>query len=210
MSWSKPAPRPPVVAVGIDVAMANMGFVKALVNPDTLEILKILDLKLASTEPDKSKGVSRSDDRLRRGRELLQEMRVFCYGAFIAVAEIPEGSQDANAAWCMGVATGIVCACSIPLIPVTPRDVKAVTGIKNADKEAMRQWAYSQFPDAAWLTHGKRRTNNNEHLADALAALTAGTRVIKFQNMIGHNQVNGDAAARRRLTVIPERRRLKT
>lgn len=176
-----------VVVVGIDAAMSNMGFVKVVVNSATLEITKVLDLKVVSTEPDTSKGIRKSHDRLRRGRDLLQEMRAFCYGGFLACAEVPEGSQSADAAWSLGLATGLLCACSLPMVEVSPLDVKKITGQRGADKEAMRQWAYNKFPDAPWIEYRGRRTNINEHAADALAAVYAAREKERFRNFVmGH------------------------
>ena len=175
-----------VIAVGIDVALAHMGFAKAIVSAKEAKIVEVVELLLVTTKPENKKTVRRSSDRVRRGKELLQEMRRFCCGGTMAIAEVPEGSQDAQAAWALGVATGILCSCPLPLIEVSPREVKLATVRKEtASKDEMRRWGYSAFPEAPWKTHGGRRTKDNEHLADALASIQAGLLTEQFRGFAG-------------------------
>jgi Holliday junction resolvasome RuvABC endonuclease subunit len=179
-----------VVVVGLDPSLRNLGMVKVVVHKTERRVLRVLDMKLVKTAKDQTKGVIQNHDRLRRGREILQEMRAFCYGATFACAEIPEGAQDAQAAWAMGITIGIICACSIPVVEVRPRNVKLITGgLSTASKEEMRQWAYAKYPDATWLTTkrgGKMvPVNDNEHLADALAILEAGIIDDKAKGLLG-------------------------
>lgn len=175
-----------VVVVGIDAALSNMGFVMAIVDARKQSIVEIVKMELATTAPQDKKTVRKSSDRMRRGRELLQEMRRFCFGATIACAEIPEGSQDAGAAWALGIATGVLCACPLPIIEVSPREVKkASVGAVTASKEEMRAWGYARFPNAPWKTHNGKRTQNNEHLADALASIEAGLLTEQFKGYAG-------------------------
>ena len=184
--YSSKKRKPPILVVGIDAALANLGLVKATVDPYSLEVLDIIALKLVSTEKMQENGVRVSADRMRRGREILQEMRVFCYGSRIAIAEVPEGSQSAAASMALGIATGLLCACPLPLVDVSPYDVKkASVGKATASKEEMRQWAYGKFPNAPWLNQKGRKTQANEHLADALAAVYAGVRTQLFKGYAG-------------------------
>lgn len=209
---SSPTPRKlakgEVVVVGIDAALANMGFVMAIVNAKEQRIVEIVKMELVKTEAQDKKTVRRASDRLRRGRELLQEMRRFCYGGTIACAEIPEGSQDASAAWALGTATGILCACPLPIVEVSPLEVKMASVRKRtASKEEMRQWAYDLFPGAPWLQHGGKRTQANEHLADALASIEAGMRTEQFKGYAGMWSLQ-EIMATPLEEVAPARRRL--
>lgn len=199
-----------VVVVGIDAALANMGMVMAIVNAKEQRVVEILKMELVKTQAEDKKTVRRASDRLRRGRELLRYMQQFCYGGTIACAEIPEGSQDASAAWALGVATGVLCACPLPIVEVSPREVKMASVRKNtASKEEMRQWAYDKFPSAPWKTHGGKKTLDNEHLADALAAIEAAMHTQQFRGYAGvwtaqeilSDPMDDDPPARRRLKV---------
>lgn len=200
----------PIVVMGIDAALAHMGLVKVLVCPKTRTILELVDLKVLSTDKMVEKGMGVSKDRLRRGRELVRGISNFGYNgkhiARICCAEAPEGSQSAGAAFALGIATGILCGVTVPMVDVTPHEVKmASIGKRTASKEEMRQWAFSKFPNAPWIEHLGRRTNENEHVADALAAIEAGMLTEQFKAYAGiyvdwtSTDIDG----------VPKRRRLK-
>lgn len=169
------------VVVGLDPALSNLGMVKAVVDGKSLKIVRILDMRLVKTIPTGEKGVIKNHDRMRRGRELLQEIRNFCYDTTMTFAEIPEGAQDANAAMALALVMGVLCACPNRLVEVRPREVKAITGFPTADKEKMRQWAYDRYPTAPWKVHSGKKTKDNEHLADAVATVEAGLQHPMFR-----------------------------
>lgn len=198
------------LVVGLDPAIANLGMVQAIVDGNTRKVVEITGMQLVKTAPTNVKGVIKNHDRMRRGRELLQEIRVFCYGSTVTFSEIPEGSQNADAAVGLALVMGVLCACPNKLIEVRPREVKAVTGFPTADKERMRQWAYERYPSAPWKTHNGKRTNDNEHLADAVAVIEAGLQLETFRKFAGLVTTAELLAApyRRRLQVDGERRRL--
>lgn len=186
-----------VLVVGIDAALANMGFIKVAVDPKTLKVKRVVALLVAQTEPGEDEVAHVNHDRLRRARDLLQEMRAFCYGARIACAEVPEGSKSANAAWALGLATGLLAACSLPMVEVRPVEVKkASTGSKTASKDDIINWAVGLFPDAPWMKQGGRVLKKNEHAADALAAIYAALQKPKFVNFVSSHPVQSE---RRRL-----------
>lgn len=174
-----------LVVVGLDPALSNLGMVKAVVDGRALKIVDIVDMKLVKTVPIDTKGIIKNHDRMRRGRELLQEIRNYCYQTTMTFAEIPEGAQDANAAMALALVMGVLCACPNRLVEVRPREVKAITGFPTADKESMRQWAYARYPNAPWKTYGGKRTKDNEHLADAVATVEAGLRHPMFRQYAG-------------------------
>lgn len=186
MSNIRKLQRGEVVVVGIDAALSNMGLVMCIVDAKKQAIVEVIKMELVKTSPQDKKVVRRASDRLRRGRELLRALQQFCYGGTIATAEIPEGSQDAGAAWALGVATGILCACPLPIVEVSPREVKqASVGSPSASKEDMRKWAYERFPNAPWKEHNGKRTLDNEHLADALASIEAAMLTQQFRGYAG-------------------------
>lgn len=190
------------LVVGLDPALANLGMVKAVVNTATLKVVRVEEMKLVRTAPTDQAGVIKNHDRMRRGRELLQEIRNFCYQASLTFAEIPEGSKSSDAAAALAMTMGILCACPNRLVEVRPREVKAITGFPTADKERMRQWAYDLQPDAPWVVYRGKRVAANEHLADALATLVAGVHKPEFRRLVG-------ALTAKEILSTPYRRHLK-
>jgi len=183
-----------IKAVGIDAAFANMGF--AHVNIDRGGLVTCTGLKLISTEgKSDGKGVRKSSTELRRARELHDAMVAECLGNVIAFVEVPSGSQSASAARSLGIAVGVLSGCPVPIIEVSPMEVKiAVTGDRKikATKEDVINWAVKRWPDAGWILHERNGKtwkkgdlqNCNEHLADALATIAAGIATQEFKRLI--------------------------
>lgn len=126
---------------------------------------------------------------LRRAQELVGAQLIAQQGRAIAIAEVPVGSQSARAMASYGICIGILASLRIPLIEVTPNEVKlAGAGVKNATKDEMIQWAMKEFPNANWLTrrlHGEVvPTDANEHLADAVGAIKAGVQTQQFRQAL--------------------------
>lgn len=169
-----------VKIMGIDAAFANIGFALLELDTDTGDT-KVLDLYICQTEAVKKrpKGVPRSADDLRRAREAVEaiQLRTKLWQPDHIVAEVPFGSQSARASWALGIALGVLA--SIPsLIEVTPRDVKAATGEKHADKDMMIEWAMDKHPEAPWRMRKLKGNliqvaSSNEHMADAVGACYA-------------------------------------
>lgn len=179
-----------IKVLGIDMAFENMGLVFAEVDVMTCEVVSVTGLKLVKTQKGKdSKQVRKSSDDLRRARELHQAIVEASRGVGLAMAEVPGGSQSARAAKTLGIATGVLASVQCPLIEVSPDEVKlASVGSKTASKEDMRQWAHEKFPSAGWITRKLKGefvpTNDNEHLADALAAIYAGVQTPAFKSAV--------------------------
>ena len=174
--------------VGIDPSLRNFGIVKATLDPHTLEYT-VDDLFLVGTESQDKKVVRKNSDDLRRGKLLFDGLTEACRGASLAIAEIPVGSQSARAMASYGVCVGVLAACPIPLIQVTPTEVKMATvGSKTASKNEMISWATEKFPAAPWLTRKVKGKvdliSANEHLADAVAAIEAGVLTAEFARMM--------------------------
>ena len=146
-----------------------------------------IDLSLASTKPDKSnKTVRKNSQDLLRARTLYQSMTQNLIGVDMVFVEIPVGSQTARAMASYGMCIGILASIDIPMIQVTPTEVKvAATGNRTATKNEMIKWATSAYPDVGWITRkhkGKQElVSKNEHLADALAAIYAGVKTDEFR-----------------------------
>ncbi len=176
-----------IKVVGFDPSLSNWGVAQAVLDLETLQI-DITSLELAKTTPDKTKQVRRNCDDLDRAQVLHAGMTAGAKGCSIAFVEIPVGSQSARAMASYGVSVGALASCPIPLIPVMPDEVKlAAVGHRLAAKEEMIEWATALYPNAPWITTGKkdtkRYTKANEHLADAVAAIHAGVRTDEFQRL---------------------------
>jgi hypothetical protein len=177
-----------IKVVGLDVAFANFGMVRATVCHGTnssLDGIFVDELKLLTTVGQDKKVVRKSSDDLRRAKELLHPLIRFCNNSTIAFAEVPHGSQSARASWSLGISVGVLAACPVPIIQVSALEVKLATvGKKTASKAEMIAWAVSRHPDAEWLRHGKKLVAANEHLADAVATIYAGMRTDEFKGLL--------------------------
>lgn len=179
--------------LGLDPSLSNFGIAKMTLDL-TDRSLDLDDLVLVKTEPEqdkkKKKAVRQNSLDLERGRILHDALIEHAQGFQIAVAEVPVGSQSARAMASYGVCIGVLAACPIPMIQVTPSEVKmAGFGVKTATKDEMIEWALQTYPAANWLRYaqnGKTYKKGepsaaNEHLADAVAAVHAGILTDQFR-----------------------------
>lgn len=177
--------------LGIDPALANTGFCRAIYDVPT-GLVSVERFRLLHTERADHKQVRRSSDYLRRARDILEALREEAAGCALAVAEIPQGGQSAAAASALMLATGVLAACPVPLIEISPQEVKAVVrgsgGVAKVEKAEVIEFALDRHPEAPWLRKNSRGVpsflNKNEHLADALVAVYAGLRTPMFQQAV--------------------------
>jgi Holliday junction resolvasome RuvABC endonuclease subunit len=174
---------------GIDPSLSNFGMVKGTV--DLSSACPVFDLKqllLQSSQSDKAnqKSVRKNSDDIERARLLHNAMQAFIQDVDIVMVEVPVGSQSARAMASYGICVGILASVGVPMIQVTPTEVKmAAVGSKTATKAEMIQWATGLYPEADWLKHKSKGEwvlgNKNEHLADAVGAVFAGARTDQFK-----------------------------
>lgn len=176
--------------IGMDPSMSNWGIAKVVVDIASLAI-EVRELVLIETESEKKQGVIKQSDDLRRANLLRGEMLLHCTGSSLAITEVPFYSPAAYpmANFNSGLVTGVLASCSLPLIQVSPSDVKiAAVGHKQAAKEEMIEWGMEKHPEANWKMRnfkGKARPiAANEHLADALASVYAGIKTQQFQQAL--------------------------
>lgn len=179
--------------LGCDPAFANFGMAHAVVDINTLEV-EIVELELVQTEKSKAKTIRRSSDDLKRAEELYKRFVQGCGDKAVIFSEIPSGTQSARASWTLGIALGVLAASPIPLIQLTPTEIKIKTvGSKSASKQDMIDWAVFQHPKANWLTRkfkGKiELVKKNEHLADAVAAIHCGIESEQFQQVVAMHRM---------------------
>ena len=177
--------------LGIDPALRNTGLAIADYDLKTGE-LNVTNVEIAQTESGKDgKVVRKSSDDLSRARSIVKEINraIFVYKPTLAMAEVPGGCQNARGAFSNGVCCGFLACLSLPLIEVSPMEVKlASVGVKNASKDQMIQWAVAKWPNAGWFTRKLKGqvvvTKDNEHVADACAAIAAGLLTAQFAQAI--------------------------
>ncbi len=203
-----------IEVAGVDLAMANMGLARAYVTPrgDDFDIV-CAELLLVKTEGQDKKVVRKSSNDLRRAQELVAALRRFTGGSTFLMVEVPGGgSLSATGARALGLAVGVI-ACVEPhkVIEVSPMEVKAaVAGVrkgKQVTKDEIIAWAAKNWPEGQWLRAehkstspakvledgsimvrktlpAGRLTKDNEHIADAMAAIKAGTMTPAFRHLM--------------------------
>lgn len=180
----------PIKVAAFDPAMRNWGMAKLLVDPIDLSFV-IHDLRLLSTSSEAGKTVRKSSDDLRRATESYTAAHDWAAWSDLIVAEVPSGSQSSRASLGAGMSIGLLAALGYfrPLIQVDPISVKkTVTGRKTASKEEMIDWASREYPDAPWLRRKLKgelvMTNDNEHLADAVAIGRTALQTAEFRSAV--------------------------
>jgi hypothetical protein len=172
-----------LIIVGLDPSLRNFGMMKCMLDSSGLHYISH---RLIQPEINKGKQVRKNSSDLERARMLYLELRSFLVGVDIVCVEIPVGSQSARSMASYGICIGVLSSIEQPLIQVTPSEVKLATGqTKNASKAEMITWAVNNYPDIPWMTKTQKGVTtyiaDNEHLADALAALIAGTKTDTFK-----------------------------
>jgi hypothetical protein len=164
------------IVVAIDPAFRNLGWVKACIRDNRIQIL---NSGLFQTEAGESKKKRKSSDDLHAAMKIANMIRVITHGADIVISEIPSGTQSARASWTLGVTLGVLTNITKPLIEITPTMTKAaIAESKFATKQEMIEAAYKLHPELNWKfrkSKGKMvLINSNEHMADAVGVLYAG------------------------------------
>src|SRR5262249_39983224 len=143
-----------VKVLGVDISLTNLGQVIATVDTESGKIVRLDNLLLTSTDGEAGKTVRKNSDDLRRAKILTRSLRVMSQQCQLACVEMPVGSQSARSMASDGICVGVMSACPVPLIQVTPTEVKlAATGNKNATKQEMIEWAVTRHPQSPWIRH---------------------------------------------------------
>lgn len=187
--------------LGLDPSLSNTGWAIAEIDLTARKIVSILEHGTSVTSKSKVKSVRKSSDDLQRARVQRQCMTdaIERFGVKIACSEVPSGAQSASASRAFGIVVGLLSALPIPLIEVSPNEVKlASAGSKIADKEDMVRWALEQTQHLGgaefWNTSkaanewgiqiGDRYvTKTMEHQADAIATIAAAIVTQEFKQI---------------------------
>lgn len=162
------------------LASAQLDLVTGVLGPPSLDLVCPRDLE--------GKQVRQNSNDMHLAEQLAEVVIPAAQKAKVIFVECPVGSQSARAMASYGVAVGIlgaIRALKIPLIEVTPTEVKlAFTGNRNATKAQMIAEALRLYPQADFPKHGGKITSKAEHVADALGAIHAGANTSAFQNLL--------------------------
>lgn len=173
-----------VTVMGIDPSLRNTGIAIAEVNTETGNVVKIVDLILARTQPGpKSQRKSSADFEAATVISTSIRNAVAEFRPSVVFAEIPSGTQSARASFALGITLGIMATMLPKPIEVTPQQTKLQSvGVRTATKGEMIEWAVAVYPEAQWQrTSGGRIMNANEHLADAIGVIYAGLVTPEWQ-----------------------------
>lgn len=179
-----------VPILGMDPSLRNWGVVRANVDVST-GLLNIDYMALIQTSNDKSKKktVRQSSQDLDRAKQLVSGLQKFISNEAYAFVEVPHGSGGSKgkpshrSSVSRGIVLGVLAGLDIPIIELDYNQVKEAGSGPNATKSEMIDWATNKHPDASWRinkTTGSYQ-NDNEHLADALAAAYAGLSTPEFK-----------------------------
>lgn len=189
--------------LGVDPSLTHTGYAVAEVCTVSRKILRVIEFGTVITAPSKVKQVRRSSDDLARARAAASTLSevINRHQIKIGVSEIPSGAQSARAALSFGIAIGILASLTIPLIEVSPSEVKMATaGTKVADKEDMVRWAVTltNETDSAVVWDTSKKANDwaiphgsgfvvktMEHQADAICGIQAGLNTEQFRQLAG-------------------------
>lgn len=179
-----------IKVAGIDPSMRNTGIALATYDVDTNH-WEVERVDIVQTERLAGKVVRQNSDDYRSAREMVKgiDRILLDYGVTFCFAELPVGAQSARAAFAFGMTTAIMAGLTPPLIQVQPREIQiAVLGKAGKNKEGIIEWAVSKWPNAGWLTRKLKGeiklTNDNEHPADACAAIAAGVETAEFMQAL--------------------------
>lgn len=181
--------------LGIDPSLRNTGLAVGDYDLDsgTLDIFKV-DLIQTERFADGLK-VRKSSDDLKCAQAIAVGLRkaIAEHKPAFACSEVSVFSQSSRGMFTNGVCCGVLGSLTIPVIEVSGLEVKlAAGGTKTSSKDFMMQWAIKKWPNAGWRTRKFKGAiellNDNEHLADACAAMTAGIHTPQFAQAIAMMQ----------------------
>ena len=171
---------------GIDPSLRNTGVALGSYNLATGE-WEVERVTVVKTERQVSKQVRQNSDDYRCARELIKGVNKLLdqHQASFVFAELPTGAQSARAMFSFGLTTAIMAGLTPPLIQVQPREVQiAALGRAGKDKDGVIEWAVARWPNAGWASRKMKGvvslTKDNEHPADACAAIAAGVETMEF------------------------------
>lgn len=184
--------------MGIDPSLRNTGMALAEVDLATGAITPVAIDMVQTKASDKTKLQRQNSADLASCRTTYRgvQARIADWKPQIVTGEVPGGAQDARAALSFGMSIMLLASSPVPIIEVTPQEVKLASAGKGATKPQIIAWAQSKAPNLLWNTHKKKGevilNADNEHMADALAAIYAAVETTQFMQLMA---VYGQRAA---------------
>jgi Holliday junction resolvasome RuvABC endonuclease subunit len=186
--------------LGIDPSLTNTGMAVISVDCSTAQIVAVKHIALVETAPSKIKSVRESSDALERARKIRAGVlaTIAQHQIKLAVSEVPSGAQSASACYAFGIVVGLLAALPVPLIEVSPGEVKmAVGGKKSVDKEDIVRWALTLPGDLSGMPASPQKnewqianpfgkgyiSKKAEHPADACGAVAAALKTQQFRQL---------------------------
>lgn len=188
-----------IKVIGVDISLNNIGICNAEITDGIVMVKSVSLIQPDKADAQTKKQVRKNSDDLRRSRWLHDNLQDSIKDCHIITVEMPVGSQSAAAMKSYGICLGVLASVQKPMIEVTPYDVKlAATGIRTATKHEMIEWGVAKHTEIKWKTMkrgGKLvMTNDNEHIADALATIYAGMKTTEFKALMVMMSAIRDAA----------------
>lgn len=190
-----------ITMLGLDPSLTSTGWAVGEVDLSRLTIKRIIDMGTVFTDKGKNKNVRKSSDDLARTRLIATTLNgvIKDHNIKVGASEVPSGGQSASAARAFGIVTGVLASLPIPLIEVTPTEVKVTAcNSKVADKEDMVRWAVNLTKDDQVCWKYTKNPNDweipfndgyvvktMEHQADAIGALNAAVKSQQFAQLAG-------------------------
>lgn len=176
--------------VGFDPSMTNWGIAHGTLDVASNDVI-ITSLDVVKTSKSKDKTIRVNSSDLDRAEELAKGALAAVQDAQAIFVEVPVGSQNANGAkaygFCIGI-LGALRATGTSFFLVTPDQVKQASGIKNASKAQMIEWAMAKHPEANWPMQTELGVTSvvaskAEHMSDAIGAIYAGINSQSFKQL---------------------------
>lgn len=179
-----------ITVLGLDPSLSNLGAFKAnlFINDEGyVDRLEPLELSLTQTSKTKNKQVRVNSDDVARCSLLHKGLKHCLKDVELVFVELPVGSQSARSMASYGACVSLIASIdTVPVIQLRPEELKvAACNKKTASKKEMIEWAVSHFPDENWLkSRSGTIIGDNEHIADALAAIVAGVATNEFKTLL--------------------------
>jgi Holliday junction resolvasome RuvABC endonuclease subunit len=151
-------------------------------------VLQLLNTELISTT--ETQGIKRNSADIISCTALFDRLDNIMYefAPDILVAEIPIGSQSSRAANGYGVCMALLGALSsyrVPMVHITPNQVKRLVGSNTASKKDVIDWVVSKHPNAPFPRRGGSIVaSKSEHMADAIVTMHVALNQPTFKDAL--------------------------